>query len=50
MKMWVNFPVLRDKKTGALLDEAAFYTKADQSAFPATKQESELAASQTSCR
>ena len=26
-----NFPVLRDKKTGALLDEAAFYTKADQS-------------------
>lgn len=34
-----NFPVLRDKKTGALLDEAAFYTKADQSAFPATKQE-----------
>ena len=25
-----NFPVLRDKKTGALLDEAAFYTKADQ--------------------
>ena len=34
-----NFPILRDKKTGALLDEAAFYTKADQSAFPATKQE-----------
>ena len=30
-----NFPILRDKKTGALLDEAAFYTKADQSAFPA---------------
>ena len=29
-----NFPILRDKKTGALLDEAAFYTKADPNLMP----------------
>ncbi len=33
-----NFPLIRDKKTGELLDEAIYYTH-DQSAFPATKAE-----------
>lgn len=32
-----NFPLLRDSKTGNLIDEAVYYTQPDQSAFPATK-------------
>lgn len=56
-----NFPLLRDKKTGELLDEAIYYTH-DQSAFPATRidvqklllpkshqNESELSASHIDC-
>lgn len=31
-----NFPLLRDKKTGKIFDEAIFYTR-DNSAFPETK-------------